>query len=106
MHDIYNNLEDEVARYIEDFDTMNHNTIGFVGVAGGKILGCDMFLNPATYHKFERKLLRSYALDAIEHRKSVPAGIGAAKFFEDIKNTLYKKKLSDTLRHFSLKEDR
>lgn len=69
MHDIYDNLDDEVERYVEDFKSLNHGTIGFIGSAGDRILGCDVFHNAKTYQKFEPKLLRSYALDAIEYRQ-------------------------------------
>ena len=106
MHDIYNNLEDEVTRYVEGFESLNHDTIGFVGVAGNRILGCDLFLNPATYHKFEQQLIRSYALDAIEQRKSSATQVDTAVFLESIKNSLEKKKTSDKHHHFSLKEER
>lgn len=105
MHDIYNNLEDEVTRYIEGFESLNHDTIGFIGVAGGKILGCDIFHTPATYRKFEQRLVRSYALDAIEHRKSSPNSIDAGKFLQATEDSLKKKKCTDRIRHFSLKED-
>jgi hypothetical protein len=104
MHDIYNNLDDEVNRYVEDFKDLNHDTIGFVGVAGGKILGCDMFHDPATYRKFEQKLMRSYALDAIEHRKSSPNGIDVRRFLRNIETSLNDGKFTSKTRHFSLKE--
>jgi len=106
MHDIYNNLEDEVTRYVEDFASLNNNTIGFIGVAGNKILGGDLFLDHATYHKFEHKLIRSYALDAIEQRKSSVIRVDVTAFLENITDSLKKKKISDKLRHFSLKEER
>lgn len=105
MHDIYNNLEDEVTRYVEGFESLNHDTIGFIGVAGGKILGCDIFHTPATYRKFEQRLVRSYALDAIEHRKSSPNSIDAGKFLQATEDSLKKKKYTDRIRHFSLKEE-
>ncbi len=73
MHDIYNNLQDEVDRYVEGFEGLNGSTSGFIAVAAGKILGCDIFESPAIYKKYENKLLRSYALDAIEHRSPVRA---------------------------------
>jgi hypothetical protein len=104
MHDIYNNLEEEVTRYVEGFESLNHNTIGFIGVAAGKILGCDIFHNADTYRKFEQKLIRSYALDAIEHRKAIPRVIRAVEFLQAIKASLEKKKYPDRPRHFSLGE--
>jgi hypothetical protein len=103
MHDIYNNLEDEVTRYMEDFDGLNHDTIGFIGVAGRKILGVDMFCDSATYRKFERKLVQGYALDAIEHRKSGQATIDVTAFLGNVQESLRSKKLTAQTRHFSLK---
>ncbi|MDH4210411.1 MAG: hypothetical protein OEV79_03065 [candidate division WOR-3 bacterium] len=106
MHDIYNNLEDEVTRYLEDFESLAPETIGFVGVAGRKILGCDMFLNYATYRKFERKLARSYALDAIEHRKTSGGQVDTHAFLDDIFNSVNKKTFSKDTHHFSLRDKR
>ena len=105
MHDIYNNLDDEVTRYVEDFSGLNHNTIGFIGVAGNKILGCDLFSDPSTYRHFEHKLLRSYALDAIEHRKPSGGNIDTEDFLQDINNSLDKKKFSTKTHHFTLRGD-
>jgi hypothetical protein len=106
MHDIYNNLDDEVTRYVEDFESLNDDTIGFIGAAGGKILGCDMFLNQATYREFEKKLIQSYALDAIEHRQSTRAAVDTVIFLEDIKRSFKKKKIANKTQHFSLREDK
>ncbi len=106
MHDIYNSLEDEVRRYLEDFQGLAPETIGFVGVAGRKILGCDMFLNHSTFRKFEKKLMRSYALDAIEHRKTSGRQIDTRAFLDDIVNAVSKKRLSKNTNHFSLKDNK
>jgi hypothetical protein len=40
---------------------------GAVFVAGGQVIGLDLFDHPATYGKLHGKLVRSYALDAMEH---------------------------------------
>jgi hypothetical protein len=104
MHDIYDNLHDEVARYIEDFDSLNHNTTGFIGVAGGKILGCDIFHDSAAYRKFELKLARSYALDAIEHRRTRNGNPDVTAFLHRVEDSLNRKKYSARTRHFSLKD--
>jgi hypothetical protein len=104
MHDIYNNLDDEVTRYVEDFESLNHNTVGFIGMAGGKILGCDIFHDPATYRKFEQKLMRGYAVDAIEYRRSKGDGTDVRNFLSSIEDAINKKNFTDRTRHFSLKE--
>jgi hypothetical protein len=102
MHDLYSNLDDEVTRYVEDFSGLDHSTIGFIGAAGGSILGCDIFSNPSTYRLFEHKLVRSYALDAIEHRKSSGSTANTMSFLQDIRNSLETKKLSEKTHHFTL----
>ncbi len=104
MHDIYDNLEDAVSRYLEDFRSLNHDTIGFVGTAGRQILGCDIFLDPKTYQKFEQKLIRSYALDAIEYQKSSRGKIDVDNFLEDVMQSLERKKKKSG--RFSIKDDR
>ncbi len=91
MHDIYENLDDEVARYVEDFKSLNHGTIGFIGSAGDRILGCDLFHNPQTYQKFEQKLIRSYALDAIEYRQRRGNRPETKQFLNSIINALQKR---------------
>lgn len=91
MHDIYDNLDDEVARYVEDFKSLNHGTIGFIGSAGNSILGCDLFHNPQTYQKFEQKLIRSYALDAIEYRQTRGNRPEIKQFLDSIINALLKR---------------
>jgi hypothetical protein len=67
MHDIFDNLADEITRYVEDFQTLNHGTVGLIGTAGNRILGCDIFRNSNIYKKIEKKLIKSYALDALEY---------------------------------------
>lgn len=102
MHDIYNNLQEEVNRYLEDFEGLDQNTSGFIGVAGDEILGCDIFNSPSTYRKFENKLLRSYAIDAIEHRKPGVSSGKTADFFAEIKRVFQKRKGIGKPGHFSL----
>lgn len=93
MHDIYENLNDEVARYIEGFSHLNHSTIGFIGSAGSSILGCDLFQNPRMYQKFEQKLIRSYALDAIEYRNRRGNRPEVRQFLDGVLNAFEKKRI-------------
>lgn len=102
MHDIYNNLEEEILRYVEGFQSLNHKTIGFIGVAGGRILGCDVFSQPMTYRKFETKLIRSYALDAIEYQKKSRGSIDVAGFLNQVITKLTNKRLGKR-ENFSVK---
>jgi hypothetical protein len=104
MHDIYDNLEDGVNRYLEDFQSLNQDTIGFIGTAGQQILGCDIFHDSTTYKKFERKLLRSYALDAIEYQQSSRGKIDVGDFLRHVLESLERKKKKKG--SFSIRGDR
>ncbi len=93
MHDIYENLQAEVSRYVEDFESLNHFTIGFIGSAGNRILGCDLFQNSKIYQKFEDKLIRSYALDAIEYQNKPGGQPNVEKFLTNVLSMLRKKRV-------------
>uniref|UniRef100_A0A7V3RH71 ARG and Rhodanese-Phosphatase-superfamily-associated domain-containing protein n=1 Tax=candidate division WOR-3 bacterium TaxID=2052148 RepID=A0A7V3RH71_UNCW3 len=88
MHEIFDNLEDEIKRYLEGFEGLNHNTIGFIGTAGNRILGFDLFSNHHIYNKFEEKLLRSYVLDAMEYQRAQGAKPDIEGFFKNILKTV------------------
>lgn len=88
MHEIFDNLNDEIERYVEGFEGLNHNTVGFLGVAGSTILGCDIFASSEIYHKFEKKLLRSYALDAIEFQQVRGGCPDVKNFFDKLIKTI------------------
>jgi hypothetical protein len=103
MHDIYDNLQEEILRYVEDFDSLNHNTIGFIGTAGNRILGCDLFQNSGLYQKFERKLIRSYALDAIEHQNVRGSTPDINKFFNSLHPAIKRSKPVRQKKHMIIK---
>lgn len=105
MHDIYHTLNEETARYIEGFSSINHNTVGFIGVAGNCILGCDIFCSAKIYHKFENKLIRSYILDAIEHQKKEPNVPDVKKFFTTLQGALARKKVRNRNGNEKIKGD-
>ena len=105
MHDIYTNLQDEISRYVEDFQELNHNTIGFVGVAGNRMLGCDIFANSFIYRKFENKLIRSYVLDAIEYQKKKQGVPDVQKFVTAIQGIVGKKNVKGKSRNIKIKGD-
>jgi hypothetical protein len=88
MHDIFANLRDEIDRYLEGFESLNHGTVGFVAVCGDRILGADLFGSAALYRKLERKLIRSYALDAIEFRMPAKKEPVASDFLAALTKTL------------------
>ncbi|MGQ9464379.1 MAG: ARPP-1 family domain-containing protein [bacterium] len=105
MHEIYDNLEEEVERYLEGFEGLNHHTIGFIGVAGNRILGCDIFRTTDIYHKFEKKLLRSYALDALEYQQRSGRRPAVKDFFARITKKFTPVKTKKSLAHLRFNED-
>ncbi len=84
MHEIYTTLNNEIERYIEDFKGLDDNIIGFIGCAKNHILSCDIFLNPKIYKRFEPKLLRAYALDAIEYQHIKSNNSDINEFFKGL----------------------
>ena len=103
MHDIFNNLQAEIDRYMEDFHGLNHKTVGFIGVVGKQILGSDIFFNPEIYKKFEKKLLRSYVLDAIEHQKTQEGKFDVENFLSDVLMVLSQKRITFTSKNIKVK---
>ncbi|MCX7995761.1 MAG: hypothetical protein N3A65_08350 [candidate division WOR-3 bacterium] len=103
MHEIFDNLNEEIERYLEGFEGLNHNTVGFLGVAGNTILGCDIFASPDIYHKFEKKLLRSYALDAIEYQRSQGKQVDVDNFFDTLMKSISESELNTKTKHIRIK---
>lgn len=105
MHDIFENLTEEINRYIEDFQSLNHNTIGFIGTTGNGILGCDIFQNAKIYQKNEKKLVRSYALDAIEYLHKENSHLEAEKFLNATLAALNKNESKTKTQNITIKAD-
>ena len=70
-------LDQVFTDYQEDLDQMiskvklEDDCNGAVFVRGGKVVGLDLFDQPATLSKLFPKLLRSYAIDALENSEKV-----------------------------------
>jgi hypothetical protein len=88
MHDAYQTLQDEVKRYTEGMD-FNGRYSGFIGAAGGRVLGMDYFGSRSLFGKLKEKLILSYGLEAL---RLTGEGQTAAdddlveKFLEDVRN--------------------
>lgn len=105
MHEIYDTLQEELERYVEGFRSFNHNTVGFIGCAGDQILGCDLFSNAHLYHKFEQKLIKSYALDAFEYQRANKSLPDVERFFTHMLSTLESKNLKNVNKTIPIKGD-
>ena len=101
MHDIYDSLDDEISRYLEGFTGFNNQSVGFIGCAGGRILGCDIFSHPELYRSFELKLLRSYALDALEYRQATNRSSDVNGFLDSISQALHARRAQKRHMHIT-----
>jgi hypothetical protein len=71
---VYSNKEfmEEFNQYLTyfkaQFATLSH-CIGFMGISGDKIIGCDIFATPELFSKQYENLITAYITDAITHNK-------------------------------------
>ena len=69
MASLYDDYEERIDAYVQGLQPVQ-NQVGAVFVIGGRVRGIDLFDFPATLRRLYPKLVRSYALDALE----TPAG--------------------------------
>src|SRR5207248_677727 len=66
MSDIFEQHRPAVEEYVRSFQPAQ-NQVGFGFFIGGRVIGVDLFDTPFSFQKLFPKLIRSYALDAIEY---------------------------------------
>jgi len=69
MSDIYDSLDRTIDAYV-GAATPVANQVGAVFLINGKPAGMDLFDSPSTWRKLAAKLVRGYALDAIDRRQT------------------------------------
>jgi hypothetical protein len=65
MSEIYRKEAPSIQKYIKNFD-LTDSQVGAVFMINGKVAGMDCFGKPETFSKVFKKLVESYALDAID----------------------------------------
>ena len=65
MSEIYKNDRSSLEQYLDKFTLMD-SQIGAIFVINGKVVGMDCLGKPETFEKMFKKLVESYALDAID----------------------------------------
>jgi hypothetical protein len=86
MADMYDQQRSSIDQFVQHFSAANQQ-VGAVFAINGKVVGVDVFDNPDTYAKLSSKLVRSYALDALDIRSSEEKTISneaVGMFFQDI----------------------
>ena len=89
MSSIFDQYAQELDNYAQAF-TPGRNQIGALFVMNNRSLGLDLFDQAATFARFLPKLVRSYAIDALERRRAdsaAPAtGAEATAFLDHLSN--------------------
>jgi hypothetical protein len=65
MADLFRHVEQELEPYVQAFSA-DPKQAGAIFVLGGQVVGIEVFYSPDTFARLLPKLIRSYALDAIE----------------------------------------
>jgi hypothetical protein len=84
MSEMYDRLQGLIDAYVTAFPPVEHQ-VGAVVYVGGRLAGLELFDAPDTWRKLSPKVLRSYALDAVDrrHRRSRKPRVGDATVFSD-----------------------
>ncbi len=85
MHDIYNSRKEDLEKYHRFFPVQDGQN-GILVMVNGEVLGFDIVSSGIAYYILHRKLLKSYALEAILHEGEVEGdfnGLDKARTFLD-----------------------
>jgi hypothetical protein len=87
VSDLFRARRSSLEDYTRAFRLMDHQA-GAVFALGGKVMGVELFAHPDVFCRFFRRLVESYALDALElegeeHVRSVPPA-AAGRFMDSI----------------------
>lgn len=85
-------VQAKIAQYVHEFErvpTLSHKTIGVVVATGDRIICCDIFANNTLFSKLWKKLLKSYAMDALDGDKATFRSDAIRDFLESLKNAQY-----------------
>lgn len=77
MADAYDSYADKLSDYLENFQLIECQ-IGAIFAINGQVLGLESFGCSDTFGRFFEKIVKSYALDALDSKK-LPQSIAVAK---------------------------
>lgn len=70
MGAIFENSENEIKKFSDKIQPVS-NQVGMIFSINGRVVGLDSFNSPDAYQKVHRKLIESYALDAVDTSSDV-----------------------------------
>jgi hypothetical protein len=86
MADLFRHAERDVDAYVRAFSGVP-GQVGAIFALGGNVVGLELFYSPDTFAKLLPKLIRSYALDAIEipgDHSPIPPADSAVSFLRQV----------------------
>jgi len=86
MADLFRHAEQDLEAYVRAFSAAPGQA-GAIFALGGKVVGLEVLFSPDTFAKLLPKLIRSYALDAIEtpgDHSSIPPADSAVSFLRQL----------------------
>jgi hypothetical protein len=89
MADSFRHAEHDLDAYVQVFSA-TPGQVGAIFALGGKVVGLEVLFSPDTFAKLVPKLIRSYALDAIEilgDHFSLPPADSAVRFLKHVAAT-------------------
>ena len=72
LHDLYDNLDDEIGKIVENLEAAE-DQCGHIVFINNRFACLDLFDQPATLHKLWPKLVKSYAVEALEAKSKKAA---------------------------------
>lgn len=85
LHDVYDQTQTDVEEYLNAFSVPEAE--GIMIAINGELVGADLFDHPQTLQQLHPKLIRSYALDAVEQRdESSPKTADTSVFIQAVQD--------------------
>lgn len=87
MHNAFESLQQDINSYMEDIEDAGDSMAGFIAIAGGRLMGIDLFGSPIIFKTAHKKVIRGYILEALSRRNEPTPAIkrdSLIKFWESI----------------------
>lgn len=85
-------VQAEINEYVQQFEripVLSHSTVGVIVTTGDRIICCDIFANNTLLTKLWKKLVKSYAMDALDGDKATVTKDMVMAFLASLENARY-----------------
>lgn len=94
MHDAFETLEQDISSYMEYIEDTGDGMAGFIAIAGGRLMGIDLFGSTNLFKIAHKKVIRGYILEALSRRNEPTPAIkrsSLTKFWESLTRKKFEK---------------